>query len=720
MTLIEIACQLIPGYGLLTEEERHQFAETDAGKAFEQMVKLIQEFSDDVRANQSWFSRLTLSKESEIKIKTEIEARKKEFSELMTGNEAYRRLRSQILYKIIIERFPELRLSSSSGEILDYFYQSELMQSLGTSDLLELENQIQELKNIALPLERGAALLYKVGENKEIILRQWYQHYLESDELAFFRLALENQKEEEKAERLKRVVQIVPAFDVSGFEDSRESVEEEFHDVIEDDLEEFHDAPDEFLDEDLEEKNRETKLEEELTCFLFEKLQNAVNGQISFMDLVQFNLNQANHIAKRILAASKLNEEITLDNILLNYKIALSNQISDKLKIINGKKIVIHEPPVWEELSNSLSYLFWNSHIVKSSIHFINQLSDAHLFLAYTGATSQNDSYTVLLDLINAGRLRSQVIETKTIFISLFKPFLPLYEEMRDIAFREKNYFRKLFRTLMPLLIIAGFVVLVGALLAPLAIPEFAFLIAVIPTFFIGLALATFYVVAKNTIHQKIQLLWYGDAFEIPQYQVNDRMIDIFGTQEMAEFVRAFYIEEIKQCDRFEKECQQQRGRGQINPDERKANIERRHLLNLEWYDIHSNESLAVEKVKQIVINRLITVGNEEYQKLMNELAKNDMPQIVLFINTIGDELEHSLVSIANHAENEVDNINAIQPDEDEQENVEAQAPLNPPAEVEHPAGHSLHFFPRAVRHRDKATEIACLREAVEAGPRMR
>lgn len=102
----------------------------------------------------------------------------------------------------------------------------------------------------------------------------------------------------------------------------------------------------------------------------------------------------------------------------------------------------------------------------------------------------------------------------------------------------------------MPLLIIAGFVVLVAALMSPLAIPELAFLIAAVPILFIGIALATQYVKWKNSISQYLRELYYGGPFETPEFTVNERMIHTFGSLDQAEVIRSIYIDEIQRCDR--------------------------------------------------------------------------------------------------------------------------------------------------------------------------
>jgi hypothetical protein len=187
---------------------------------------------------------------------------------------------------------------------------------------------------------------------------------------------------------------------------------------------------------------------------------------------------------------------------------------------------------------------------------------------------------------------------------------------------------------------------LVAVILVPLVLPELAFFAAFIPSLFIGLALANEYVATKNTIYNALREWYYGGPFEIPEFQLNTRMLKAFGTEENALKVRAFYIEELKHCNDLETTFilkHEQVILNQEDLDQRKANREKRQQLCLEWYDIHSNKDLSYTQAPVIALNRLQQTSEQEYQELQKVLQE-EFDSIVKSVTEVTTDIKATII----------------------------------------------------------------------------
>ena len=347
--------------------------------------------------------------------------------------------------------------------------------------------------------------------------------------------------------------------------------------------------------------------------------------EMDFMNLDAFNKKHAHRMAQEILKAFNNKTKLDLDDWFKKYEDKLHKQVIKQLQLINGKKWEVRQNGLTDDLLESLSYL-WNNQAVNRANEFLRKMADAHGFIQATSFSTQNESsYLAILDVYNYARYQEQIAESRTILTSLLSPLLPLYNEYKDIALYEKNPYWKSFRTIMPIVVVVAFIILVSVALSPLALPELAFSAVFILALLIGLALATKYVSVKNEIYKNLRERYYGGAFEIPEFQVNARMLGAFGTMEKASRVRTFYINAIKDCDDLEKEYSLKHEQGLLSQEDidlRKENRKKRHQPCLEWYDIHSNNDLDFHRAPLIVSNRLQQNSEQEFLQLKSVLQE--------------------------------------------------------------------------------------------------
>ena len=355
-----------------------------------------------------------------------------------------------------------------------------------------------------------------------------------------------------------------------------------------------------FWKETQKEKPNLNEMEEKfLTSFIFRYFKKTSAKYISYIDLDNENNVLAKHMAKKIIEASKIDNFFSIEASLADHGFMLKKMLSKKLISINNKELEVEEDEDSDTgLMNSLSYLFWQNKGVSDSTKFIHKLLDAHMFIQYSGMSTQNESsYLVFFDLLNYGRTLDQILEVKSIFYGLIKPFIPLYYEYKHIGLTEKSTFRKFIRTLIPICIVVAAVVAIFLMFSPLALAEIPLILIAIPSIILGLYLASQYVVWKDVIHQAVREKYWGSPFETPEFQVNARMEKIFGDKDKAKLIKDIYINELKLCDEKEKTYREGANLNTLTKKEelelRNENNEKRLVILLEWYDIHSNGRTA-------------------------------------------------------------------------------------------------------------------------------
>lgn len=362
--------------------------------------------------------------------------------------------------------------------------------------------------------------------------------------------------------------------------------------------------------------------------------------KISFRNI---NLQYAPKIADSL---SK-NNESSLRNLIVLYKKELLNHIKNKLTHVNTTRI-------YTPITNSLSSLFKKNLSTNNTLEdarkFLNKRAEANAFLHLTNAASQNDSLIMsMFDLYNIERWSDDLYEAKQTLWGLLEPFAPLVEEYRSIAKDQSNHVLKVIRTLMPLLVIAAVVVFISSCLSPLALGEIAALVILIPTLYLGFALAAQYVLFKDFVYKTAREVIYG-RYKTPDFQVNQRIIQGFNQDtDLAQKVCDYYIKEIKACDATEARHADSNLIGLMTEDEitnRKTNLQRRLVLQFEWYDIHSNKKIGVDTIRSIVNSRLEEDKQIKHTQQNKEFSLSDETLLFELVNTLTDEIINELTLV--------------------------------------------------------------------------
>jgi len=328
-----------------------------------------------------------------------------------------------------------------------------------------------------------------------------------------------------------------------------------------------------------------------------------------FITLDEFKTAQLNHFIYQVNKTPKTSiEKIHYEDA---FKTVLLKHLQEKSRINVSsymQQSVEKKSTSATNINTPLAYL-WKDYERKGDEsmfnRFFNEMSDAHGLIQVMGWSTQNEnSLLAIFDYYNYIRYRKNVAEARSILFSLINPFYPLFTEYQNIAHREKNIVLKILRTATPMLITAGFVIGITALI-PVALPELAFLLLAIPLVYLGLALASLYVKTKDFLYQSYRYLMYqGDLNQFPEFQLNHRLTSLFG--DIAEEIRHDYIQAIQTCDTLENTYRQKEIFSAEDEKARKANMTNRNMLILEWFDLRNNTKLNIDQIFNIALERPI------------------------------------------------------------------------------------------------------------------
>lgn len=336
----------------------------------------------------------------------------------------------------------------------------------------------------------------------------------------------------------------------------------------------------------------------------------------SEMALHAFNQEQAQGIADHILTSFENEFAFDINDLLREYAQSLQRYVTKNLGAIPGEINPFQaEHSTQQNVEGLLSFIYTHSVSTETQEAFfstIDQLADAHAFIQASGFATQNEtSHLSWIDMYNYTRSRQYIADAKNDLFRFFNPFIPLIAEWRNINKYEKNVVLQIVRTLIPILIMAAVIILVATLLSPIAIPEAASILILIPTLYVGALIATGYVLTRDNLHKRFRQWYYGGEYAIPEYQVNARMKIGFTSPEQASQVRDFYILELDTCYKIETQYQT-KDPGTLSDTDmaiRKKNAERKDSLHLEWYDIHTNPRVGSNRIKEIALKRIQTDG---------------------------------------------------------------------------------------------------------------
>ncbi|KTD30189.1 hypothetical protein [Legionella maceachernii] len=631
MTFLELAGRLIPGYDLLPLPARTEFESSQVARSFVAAIKAAEESIDTIRQRSTKWSRLRGHTDGEIEAVIKELPDKAITHELVISPE-YQSLISKITFIILPLAYPDAGLLDNEQKrlVAEAEYSGILQKEYIKADNAYKAHHQKYTKAWVVDIEDGLedSRLEKIRHS---IVEKWYEHFFADPRMSAMRTTIGERKAVHRAQRLGAYF---PFLNDPHWSHSTPLISR----LLDDYNAEVESAESESRPLDLE-----TVEKAFLADLLYRHLNDETTHSLNFINLEAFNQKQARLLAEKILQAFNDGKALTMKKWLDDYQNELIEYIRQQITLIDGKEWQESTVDLTNHAANALSYL-WDTRATQWTNDFLNRIGDAYSFLQYMGATAQNDNFVFsIIDVYNLYRNSRGLAESKSILLSLFKPFLPLYQEYKEIAKFEKSFFRKVFRTVMPLVIIAGFVILVAVLL-PTGIPELAFIIAAIPTLFIGIALATKYVTWKNSLSQFLYEWYYGGPFATPEFAVNERMIETFGTSERAEEIRSIYISEIQRCN--DQEDSFKANESHLNSDqqkERQDNLDRRLILLLEWYDIHSNSNLAVDIVQVIVEKQLTQIGNAGSQAVQKSLNGEEGREITKRVHELVKRLKDNL-----------------------------------------------------------------------------
>ncbi|STX52190.1 Uncharacterised protein [Legionella busanensis] len=627
MEFLDIAEKIIPGYSLLSLDERLTFQVSATGQNFITLIKKIKKDISHLQHSLNLFNLLFSSIEKEKEqladtIKKQIELYKAKAKK----DKAFQLIKDKCDFLLLAEDFPKLNRVEETRrqQIINQVYSQAYLHHK-----IDLKKRLEEARGEFSKVSnwQNQAKIKELEKQYKDAQQTWLTNFDNDLELTELRNNLN------LGEIKENLFYLIKYFHLLNYRINTASSQTELEKLL---------AAINLSNKTPEEINKLEK--EQLSSLIYYCMDQISIHDLQFINLKQFNQDQANLIADAILQAFNNHTELSIHELLQQYHQKIKHYIEKQLLLINDPWTQEDKTDSTSSL-NSLSYLL--SHpIVNQANEFLRRLSDAHAFIQATGFATQNESsFLAIFDFYNYNRAANQVAEAKSILTNLFSPFLPLYTEYKEIALYEKSIFWKLYRTVMPVIIAVSFIVLVASLLSPLGLPELAFAAVFIPALFIGIALATKYVQVKDKVYNGLREAYYGGAYEIPEFQINERMLASFGNYDKAKLARDYYIEAIKTCIELDKFYQSDKEKGILTTEQleaQKDNAAQLNLLYLEWYDIHSNNELSYTAAPDIIFKRLRNESKKEYQAL-KETFNQELTKINEAVDRAVNDLEKTL-----------------------------------------------------------------------------
>ncbi len=583
-----MAC-ILPGYDLLSKQQKAVFESSSAGVRCASFIKTFSMMKKDHDDSLTWWGSFSGSNEEKAQLFKETWRNKKHaLIDKIKESPEYKTVLLQI-------RMETLKKEYSYFQLLDMEEMQILANTSFSNTLLPSVLELDEMREVE---DRTS--------KKKRIMRKWIHAFENTPEFESLKIKIKKNISERKRE-LSFVNQL--------------SLEHHF-------------------------AYRDTTLDEHNETLLSDLLRGLDLQGIFSIDNDPFYKKWALEMAYALMQQGNTKTPLERDDSLQSYEEALYQHMLQRFRSIHGYPYKTNQIGLVDSVRHSLSAL-WMSKSADTIKELFNKFGDAHAFIQATGFSSQNEaSFAGYLDLYNSYRGMEQIANAKSIFMSLLQPFRPLYEEYKEIALYEKNAFWKVLRTIIPLLIVVAVVVLISALLAPLALSELALAAVFIPALLIGVALSAQYVSIKNDVYQYLRKKYYGGPFEIPEFQVNSRMIHTFHDEAQAQKIRQFYVNALADCDQIDICYRAQQKKGLLSKEEmrlRNENLEKRQQLSLEWYDIHSHYDLNYSDLPSLVLKRLQKESDKEY-KALEEALKEDAESIKLWAKKLTSDFKTSLM----------------------------------------------------------------------------
>lgn len=152
-------------------------------------------------------------------------------------------------------------------------------------------------------------------------------------------------------------------------------------------------------------------------------------------------------------------------------------------------------------------------------------------------------------------------------------------------------------------------------------------------------------------------VLW--GEFEIPEYQINQRMISTFHNENNALAIRQFYVKRLQELIEKVERLHLKESNGILTEEDlatQEKLIKKQEQLLIDWYDIHSNYKLSSEHARIVLLKRLQEEGKETYQLLV-ALFEQEKPHIKQILKAVREKIHQFLdcrVSVNDSGDGEI------------------------------------------------------------------
>lgn len=277
---------------------------------------------------------------------------------------------------------------------------------------------------------------------------------------------------------------------------------------------------------------------------------------------------------------------------------------------------------------------------IKKTKEQIDRIANVHLLFGILGLREPAGWMLEGMDIYNYIALKDDVANLKTVLFAFAKPVRPFFMEYVQIAQLEKNPLIFLLRATMPILIMTTCVAFAFSLMVPFAMHAIIEIIMLIPTLYISMVLASYYVDLKNKAFEALIIYWRGSKYEQDAFKTNDRILRGFSNDAtIAELVCNYYVTCFTDLDAIVSSLSKKFERGLLTDEEivyYEELLKREALLKMEWYDIHDNHSLGIDNMKILVAKRL----NQDARHAFQAIHIDGHIYIEKFIETLEQHLK--------------------------------------------------------------------------------
>ena len=250
---------------------------------------------------------------------------------------------------------------------------------------------------------------------------------------------------------------------------------------------------------------------------------------------------------------------------------------------------------------------------------------DTFLMLQGFASINTENDYSLIGNVLVTTRFQTVFERISHVFGGITSTVVsPIVDEYQDIYVSRDGFFKRVFRYLMPGLIVSVVATLGALLVNPLHLPNVSVLLLLGPGLLLGFTAATMYLRTRDSVTQWLRLRRVDTKYDLPEFLVNDRMRATFGSEKAAEAVRRYYISEMSRCEaRADAITKQVRDYGGLEDstaiEARAKNAARLQDLLRDWDRIHStSDTVSFQEARGVVEHRLTSDYRLTRSRLMN------------------------------------------------------------------------------------------------------